>query len=201
MISAQDVKNLRERTGASMMDCKKALVEAKGDETKAIEILRKMGQGIAQKKIQRIAKEGVVAAYIHSNNKLGVLLELKCETDFVAKNETFRKLAQDLAMQVAAQNPIYLKSSDVSEDFLEKEREIYIEQFKELKKPQKIIDETVKGKIEKYFEGACLLNQKFIKDPNKTVKGLLQEHIALLGENIEIEGSLILRELHFQEMS
>ncbi|MFH0731762.1 MAG: translation elongation factor Ts [Candidatus Omnitrophota bacterium] len=176
------IKDLREKTSAGMMDCKIALAEAGGDEVKAVEILRKKGVALAAKKASRTAKEGVIASYIHTNNKIGVLVEVNCETDFVARNDVFKNFVKDLTMQVAASYPVYISREEVPADVLEKEKEIIKEQHKN--KPQKAMDKIIEGGIEKFYSQACLLEQPFIKDPSKNIKALLTEVIAKTGENI-----------------
>jgi elongation factor Ts len=185
-ISAKVVKELRDKTGAGIMDCKKALKECEGDIDKAIEYLKKKGIADASKKSSRIAAEGSVASYIHMGGKIGVLIEVNCETDFVAKTEDFQSLVKNLAMQVAAANPKFVKRDDVPEDFIQKEREIYRIQALESGKPEKIVDKIVDGKIEKYYQEICLLEQKFIKDSDKTVEEIVKETIAKTGENIVV---------------
>jgi len=186
MVDASAVKELRERTGAGMMDCKKALTESNGDMDKAIEILREKGLAAAAKKAGRIASEGIVDAYIHGDGRIGVLIEVNSETDFVAKNEEFKKFVRDMAMQVAASNPLYVKREDVDPQLIEKEREIYRAQALNEGKPEKIIEKMVEGRIEKYYKEICLLEQPFIKDPDKTVQDVLTALIAKIGENITI---------------
>lgn len=186
-IKAEDVKTLRERTGAGIMDCKKALAEANGDIEKAIEHLRKKGAALAEKKGGRATNEGIIEAYIHPGSRLGVLIELNCETDFVAKTDDFKTLARDLAMQVAAANPTAVSREDMPADFLEREKEIYRTQALNEKKPEHIIDRYVQGKLEKFFQEHVLLEQNFVKDPNKTVKQLITDYIAKLGENITVK--------------
>ena len=185
-ISASMVKDLRERTGAGMMDCKKALIEANGDMEKAIEILREKGIAKAAKKAGRIASEGIVDAYIHGGGRIGVLVEVNIETDFAAKNEEFRSFVKDIAMQIAAMNPSYVKREDVPEDVIEKEKEILKAQAINEGKPAHIAEKMVAGRLEKFFNEACLLEQPFIKDNDKTVQQVLQEKIATIGENINI---------------
>lgn len=186
MISAAEVKELRERTGAGMMDCKNALVEAEGDMEKAIEILRTKGLAKAAKKAGRIASEGIVEAYIHGGGRIGVLVEVNCETDFVAKTDEYHALCRDIAMQIAAARPEFVSREEVSEETLAKEKEILRAQALNEGKPEKIIDKMVEGRIEKYFIENCLLEQPFIKDPDKTVKDIINEKIAKLGENISV---------------
>jgi elongation factor Ts len=178
---------LRELTGAGMMDCKQALDEANGDLDKAIEILRKKGAiKAAKKQSERQTKEGIVHAYVHSNNKVGVLLELLCETDFVARNEEFQNLAHDLAMQIAATNPLYLKPEDIPQEIIEKEKEMYLEEIRGQEKPPSVIDKIIAGKLEKYYEDVCLLKQPFIKDEDITIEELINQKIAKIGEKIEV---------------
>lgn len=179
------VKQLREKTNAGMMDCKKALQEANGDIEKALEILRKKGVALASKKAGRATKEGVVAAYIHHGNKIGVLVEVNCETDFVARNEIFQQFVKDVTLQIASTNPQYISSEEIPEEVLEKEKAIFREQVKD--KPPHVVDKIVEGKLKKWFQEVCLLDQVFIKPPNdKTIRDLLTETIARLGENITI---------------
>ncbi|NLV88055.1 MAG: translation elongation factor Ts [Tissierellia bacterium] len=184
-ISASQVKELRELTGAGMMDCKKALVETNGDIEKAIDLLREKGLSKAAKKAGRIAAEGLVDAYIH-NGRIGVLIEVNSETDFVAKNDEFKQFVRDMAMQVAAASPKYVAREDVSEEELSKEREILKQQAINEGKPEHIAAKIVEGRIEKYYEQVCLLEQPFIKDPDVKVKDLLNEKISKIGENIRI---------------
>jgi elongation factor Ts len=185
-IGAKEVKELRNRTGAGIMDCKGALTEADGDIEKAIEILRTKGLAKAAKKAGRIVSEGLVGSYIHAGGKIGVLVEINCETDFVAKTDDFKQFVKDIAMHIAASSPQYVKREEVPEEVKEKERKIYETQAKEAGKPEKIIDKIVTGKLDKFLSEICLLEQPFIKDPDKTINDLLQETIAKLGENISI---------------
>ena len=185
-IDAKIVKVLRDKTGAGMMDCKKALVETKGNLDKAVDHLRKSGIAKAEKKGERIAKEGLVFSYIHHGGRLGVLVELNCETDFVAKTEGFSDLAHSLAMQVAATNPLSISREDIDNTILEREKTIYSEQAKESGKPDNVIDKIVNGRIEKFYAESCLLEQQFIKDPDRKVGDLVTESVATLGENIVI---------------
>ena len=185
-VDAKLVKDLRERTGAGMMDCKKALVESKGDLDSAVEFLRKAGIAKAEKKSVRDANEGLIISYIHHGSKLGVLLDIGCETDFVAKTEGFEELANSIAMQIAATNPIAISEEDLSSDLIDKERDIYTEQAKSTGKPDNVVKKIVDGKIEKFIEENCLINQSFIKDPDVKIGQLVQEAIAKLGENITI---------------
>ncbi len=185
-VSASDVKALREATGAGMMDCKKALMEADGNMEKATEILREKGLAAAAKKSGRIAAEGVVASYIHMGGRIGVLVEVNCETDFVAKTDQFQSFVRDIAMQIAASNPLYLTSEEVPQDTLEKEKEILRIQAINEGKPEKIVNNMVEGRIKKYFKEVCLLDQPFVKDPDKSISDYVKEQIAALGENITI---------------
>ena len=185
-VDAKLDKDLRERTGAGMMDCKKALVESKGDLDSAVEFLRKAGIAKAEKKSVRDANEGLIISYIHHGSKLGVLLDIGCETDFVAKTEGFEELANNIAMQIAATNPIAISKEDLSSDLIDKEKDIYTEQAKSTGKPDNVVKKIVDGKIEKFVEENCLINQSFIKDPDVKIGQLVQEAIAKLGENITI---------------
>ncbi|MFH1753933.1 MAG: translation elongation factor Ts [Candidatus Omnitrophota bacterium] len=183
------IKELREKTGAGMMDCKNALKEASGDSKKAIDILRKKGLMNAQKRAGRAAKEGLIQSYIHTNGKIGVLVEINCETDFVARNEDFKTFAKDVAMQVAAAHPTCVKREDVPGEVIEKEKEIIRAQMDApggKKKPENVIDKIVSGKIEKFYEEACLLEQVFIKDQSVKVQDLLDNLVSKIGENISI---------------
>jgi len=186
MITAEMVKQLRERTGAGMMDCKKALTETNGDMEKAIEYLREKGLAAAAKKAGRIAAEGLVDAYIHGDGRIGVLVEVNVETDFAAKNEEFRAFVKDVAMQIAAAKPEYIRREDVPAEVVEKEREILRAQALNEGKPEKVVEKMVEGRIEKFYKEVCLLEQPWIKDPDKTIKQLLTEKIATIGENINI---------------
>ena len=185
-ISATTVKDLRERTGAGMMDCKKALVKSDGNLDRAIDFLRKSGIAKAEKKGSRTASEGIIYSYIHHGDKLGVLLELNCETDFVAKTEGFNSLANNLAMQIAATNPISIDRDSIDENYLQKEESIFKEQALSSGKPENVVDKIVKGKLEKLYSEICLLDQSYIKDTDKKISDLLNEAIATLGENIVI---------------
>ena len=186
-ISADLIKELRERTGAGILDCKKALEKTGGDIDKAVEELRKMGIAKADKKLSRETKEGLVEAYIHPGAKLGVLVELNCETDFVANTKEFKELAHNIAMQIAAQAPSFVKREDIPQEVLEKEKEIYREQLKNSGKPEHVIEKIVEGKLEKFYEEACLYEQAYIKDPSITVEELIKTHIAKFGENIRVK--------------
>src|SRR5436190_10110601 len=185
-IDAKHVKDLREKTGAGMMDCKNALIESKGDMEAAIVVLRKKGLASAQKKATRIAAEGMIGHYIHSGGKLGVLVEVNCETDFAARSDDFQTLVKDIAMHIAAVNPLYVRREDVPGEVLEKEKEIYKDQARASGKPDKIIDKIAEGKLESYYEMACLYDQKFVKDPNITVKELINGIVGKIGENIQV---------------
>ncbi|MFH0779674.1 MAG: translation elongation factor Ts [Parcubacteria group bacterium] len=187
MHNPKAILKLRNLTGAGLVDCQKALDEAGGDLTKAQEILRKKGEAKAAKKIQeRQAKEGIVYSYIHSNNKVGVLLELFCETDFVARTDDFKNLARDIAMQIAAMSPEYLNSDQIPDEVIEKEKEIYREQLKTEGKPEAMIEKIMTGKLQKFYEEVCLLNQPFIKDEKIKIEDLIKQAIAKIGEKIEI---------------
>lgn len=185
-ITAELVKQLRERTGAGMMDCKRALTEAGGDLERAGELLREKGLASAAKKAGRVAAEGLVEAYIHGAGRIGVLVEVNCETDFVAKNDDFRTFVRDIAMHIAASNPQYVRREEVPADVVEKEKEILRVQTLNEGKPANIVDKIVEGRIDKYFKENCLLEQPFVKDPDKTVEHMVKEQIAHIGENISI---------------
>ena len=186
MITAEMVKQLRERTGAGMMDCKKALTEAEGNIDKAIELLREKGLAAAAKKSGRIAAEGLVDSYIHGNGRIGVLVEVNIETDFAANNEDFKQLVKDIAMQIAAAKPEYVNKEEVPTEVLEKEMNILRAQARNEGKPEKIIEKMVEGRIEKYYKEVCLLEQAWIKDPDKTIRQLVTEKVATIGENISV---------------
>ena len=186
-VSAAAVKELREKTGAGMMDCKKALAECRGDLDKAIDYLRQKGLAAAAKKASRTATDGAVGAYVHPGGKIGVLLELNCETDFVARTAEFQNLLKDIAMQIAAANPRYIRSEEVPSRDLQKEREIYRQQAIETGKPEKVIEKIVDGKIDRFYSEVCLLEQAFIKNPERKVADILTEAVARLGENIRIK--------------
>ena len=185
-INAKIVKELRDKTGAGMMDCKKALMETAGDLEKAVDHLRKSGIAKAEKKGTRTAKEGIIYSYIHHGGRLGVLVELNCETDFVAKTDGFSELAHNLSMQIAATNPLSIKREDIDTSLLDREKSIFSDQAKESGKPQNILDKIVEGRVEKFYAETCLLEQQFIKDPERKVLDLLTEAVATLGENIII---------------
>jgi elongation factor Ts len=185
-IDAKLVKTLREKTGAGMMDCKKALVETSGDLVKAVDHLRKTGVAKAEKKGSRETKEGLVYSYIHAGGRLGVLVELNCETDFVANTDGFTELAHNLAMQIAATNPVSLDRDSIDEAVVERERNIFTDQAKSQGKPDNIIEKMVEGRINKFYQESCLLDQTYIKDSDKKVRDLITEIISTLGENISI---------------
>ncbi|MBM3851787.1 MAG: translation elongation factor Ts [Verrucomicrobia bacterium] len=183
-ISAQAVANLREQTGAGLLDCKKALTEANGNHEEAITILRKKGAASAAKKAERATKDGIIESYIHVGSRVGVMIEVNCETDFVARNEAFRIFVKDLCLQIAAASPLYVSRAEVPEAELAKEREIAAAQVQG--KPPAAVQKIVEGKLEKYYSMACLLDQPFVKVPEKTVKEILTEQITKIGENIQV---------------
>ena len=185
-INASSVRDLREKTGAGIMDCKKALLESGGDLEKAVDYLRQKGLALAAKKQGRVAAEGLVGAYIHGGGKIGVLVELNCETDFVARTPEFQALLKDVAMQIAAASPRYVRRDDVPSDETEREREIYRRQAQDLGKPEKVIDKIVDGKIEHFYSEVCLLEQEFIKDSDRHVEDLIREVVAKVGENVQV---------------
>jgi elongation factor Ts len=185
-ITAQMVKELREKTGLGMMDCKKALTETQGDAEAAVDYLRKKGALKAAKREGRATSEGRIGSYIHMNGKIGVLVELNCESDFVAKTDQFAELVKDLCMHVAASSPRWIASTDVPEDIVAKEKEIYMVQAKEAGKPEKMLEKIADGKLKKFYSDVCLLDQGFVKEPDKTVGELIKEKIGQLGENITI---------------
>jgi len=185
-ISAENVKKLREKTGAGMMDCKAALNEAKGNFEEAIILLRKKGISTAAKKADRAAKEGLVGSYIHSNGKIGVLVEINCETDFVARTEDFKEMVKNIAMHIAATDPKFVRREQVTEDILKQEKEIYLAQAKAAGKPDNIAEKIVDGKMNKYYGETCLLEQSYVKEPDITIKDYVTNIIAKVGENITI---------------
>lgn len=187
MVSIDQVKQLRGETGVSVSDCKKALEEAKGNIEEARETLRKWGKDFALKRVDREAEQGIIEVYLHPNKRIGVMVQLHCETDFVARSEEFKRLAHEFCLQIAAMNPLYLRVEDIPEKFLDGERKIYQEQLKNSGKPQKIINQVIEGKLKKYKEEVSLLSQTWVKDETKTIKGLVEEYIAKLGENIVIK--------------
>lgn len=186
-INAKTVKELRDKTGAGMMDCKKALEEAKGDLEKAMELLRIHGIASAEKREGRETDEGLIVSYIHPGNKLGVLLEINCETDFVARTDEFQELANEIAMQVAGAAPLFVSKDSVTKEYIEREKSIFIEQAKSTGKPDNIIEKIVEGKIDKHLSTVCLLSQPYIRDDSKTIEELLKESIGVIGENIMIK--------------
>jgi len=184
MVSIEKVKQLREETDVSVTECKKALIEAKEDIEKAKEILRKWGQDLSGKRMEREVKQGIIEAYIHPNNRVGVLVELRCESDFVARSEEFKKMAHEICLQIAAMKPLFLSREDIPANFLDGERRIYEEQFKDSGKPKKIVDQIIENKLKKYTEEISLLSQPWIKDDTKAIKNLIDDYIARTGENI-----------------
>jgi elongation factor Ts len=186
-ISAAMVKQLREKTGAGMMDCKNALSEVDGDMEKAIELLRKKGLATAQKRAGRALSEGIIQSYIHMTGKLGVLVEVNCETDFVAKNDDFQEFTKNLAMHIAATNPMGITPEDIPPEVIEKEKEIYRAQALDMGKPENVIDKIVEGKLNKFYQESCLLNQPYVRDTDITIADLLNQMIAKIGENISIK--------------
>jgi len=185
-ITAAKVKDLRDRTGIGMMECKDALKESGGDIEKAIIVLRKKGHARAQKKMSRETSEGVIGSYIHTNSKLGVLVEVNCESDFVAKTDDFQNLVKNIAMHIAASSPRYVSSEEIPEEVIEQEKEIIREQFKDSPKPKEIIDKIVEGKLSKFFQEVCLMNQPYIRDDKLSVQDLITALIAKIGENIKV---------------
>ena len=186
-ITSQMVKDLRDKTGAGMMDCKKALSENAGDMEKAIDFLRLKGLAVAAKRAGRATSEGIVETYIHAGGKLGVMVELNCETDFVAKTDGFREFARDVAMHIAAANPISLSRDDVPADIVERERQIYVQQALESGKPENIVEKMVSGKIDRYLSEICLLEQQFVKNPEKSIQDMLTDLVGKMGENVSIK--------------
>ncbi|MCK5405401.1 MAG: translation elongation factor Ts [Desulfobulbaceae bacterium] len=186
-ITSQMVKALRDKTNAGMMDCKKALTETEGDMEKAIDLLRQKGLAVARKRAGRTTSEGIVLPYIHAGGKLGVMVEVDCETDFVAKTDAFIEFAKDIAMHIAASNPIAIKREDVPENEIQREKDIFKNQALDSGKPENIVDKIVTGKLDKFFSEVCLLEQKFVKDPDLTIQDLLNALIAKMGENISIK--------------
>ncbi|MFA7169397.1 MAG: translation elongation factor Ts [Candidatus Paceibacterota bacterium] len=187
MISAQDVKKLRDMTGASMMQCKKALEEGNGNFDEAIKIMQKSGSKIANKKCGRDTAEGIIGSYIHTDGKSGVLVEIDCETDFVARGEEFKEFAHDIAMHILAMNPKYVTVDEINLDIIKEKKEEITESVKDEDKPADIIEKMIEGKVKKHFEETCLLTQPFVKDPNMTVGALLTSKIAKFGENVKIK--------------
>lgn len=186
-ISAAMVKQLREQTGAGIMDCKEALSKCSGDVSKAVDFLRKKGLATAAKRAGRATTEGIIESYIHMDSKLGVLVEINCETDFVAKNDAFKEFAKNIAMHITATNPVSIRQEDVPEETIDKEKEIYRGQVLEMGKPEKIVAKIVEGKLKKYVKENCLMNQAYVRDPNITIEDLLNEMVAKIGESITIK--------------
>lgn len=186
-ITHEMVKELREKTGGGIMDCKRALLEAAGDMEKAVDFLRQKGLSVAAKKSVRETKEGIIGTYIHGGGKIGVLVEINCETDFVARNPEFQELVKDIAMQIAASNPTYIRREEIPAGVLEKEREIFRAQARETGKPEHVIAKIAEGKIEKFFADSCLLEQPFIKDASVVINDLINQKIAKIGENILVK--------------
>ena len=187
VINAGLVKELREKTGAGMMDCKNALTQTKGNLEEAVECLRKKGIQAASSKIGRKALNGIVTSYIHLNGRVGVLLEINCETDFVAKTQEFNELAKNITLQITAANPLYISREEIPEEVIQKEKEIYYSQMENTNKPKKVIDSIVEGKLKKFYQEVCLLEQEYIRNPEITVNQLILETIAILKENIQIK--------------
>jgi len=187
MITIDQIKKLRQETGVSITECKKALEESNGDFEKAKEVLRKWGRELAGKKSERETGEGIIESYIHPNKKVGVLIDLRCESDFVARSSEFQKLAHELCLQIAAMKPLFLKEEDIPEKFIEGEKNIYKEQLKDSGKPEHIVNQIIEGKLKKYKEQVSLLSQVWIKNDQKTIKDLIEEYVAKLGENIIIK--------------
>jgi elongation factor Ts len=187
MSNLEKVKQLRNETGVSLNECRKAIQEANDDLEKAKEILKKKGQAVAAQKSGREAGEGIIDSYIHDNQKIGVLLALNCESDFVARSDDFKNLSKEICLQIAAMGPMYLKKEDVPQEVLDKEKVNFLEQIKDSNKPKEVLDKIVEGKIENYFKETCLLSQPWIKDGSKTINDLVQETIAKIGENILVK--------------
>jgi len=185
-VSANMVKELREKTGAGMMDCKKALAESGGDFQKAVDYLRQKGLATAAKRAGKVASDGQIGSYIHAGGKIGVLVEINCETDFVAKTEDFQAFTKDVAMHIAASNPLYVRREEVGPEVLDRERAIYRAQARDAKKPEKVMEKIIEGKLEKFYSDVCLLEQPFIKDQNLAIQDLLNGLIGKLGEKIEV---------------
>ncbi len=187
MVSLDQIKQLREETGVSISECKKALEQAGGNFEKAKELLRKWGKEVAVKKMTRTSEQGIIESYIHPNKKVGVLLDIRCESDFVARSEDFRTLAHEICLQIAAMSPLFLRDEDIPEEFVDGEKKIYKEQTKDSGKPEKIIEQIVEGKLKKYKEQVSLMSQVWIKDDSKTIKDLIDGYIAKIGENIVVK--------------
>jgi len=186
-ISVEDIKKLRKTTGAGMMDCKKALTESNGNLEEAIKYLRVKGLAKAQKRSDKETGEGVIASYIHPGDRLGVLLELNCETDFVSRTDEFSAIAKDIAMHIAAANPTYVSKEDIPQEVIDKEKAIYVEQAETSGKPENVVAKIAEGKLNKFYEDVCLLNQQFVKNPDITIKDLIAESVAKTGENIKVK--------------
>jgi elongation factor Ts len=182
----EKVRELRERTGAGIVDCKNALAETKDDIEQAVDLLRKKGLASAAKKVGRVTKEGIIDAYIHPGDRLGVLLEVNCETDFVARTQEFRRFVRDIALHIAASEPMVVNREELSAEVIEREREIYRSLVQDMKKPPEILEKIIDGKLEKFYTDVCLMEQPFVKTPEKTVADYLKEHVAKFGENIVI---------------
>lgn len=187
MVSIDKVKQLREETGVSISDCKKALEETDGDIEKAKNVLRKWGQELAEKKSEREAAQGIIDSYIHPDQKVGVLLKIRCESDFVARSKEFQNLSHEICLQIAAMSPLFLKEEDIPEKFLDGEKKIYQEQMKDSGKPENVVNQVIEGKLKKYKEKISLLSQPWIKDDSKTIQQLVEENVAKIGENIFVE--------------
>lgn len=186
-ITSQMVKDLRDKTSAGMMDCKKALNETEGDMEKAVDLLRKKGLAVAAKRAGRATSEGIIETYIHAGGKLGVMVELGCETDFVAKTDKFQEFARDVAMHIAAANPLAITKEEAPQDVLARERDIYMQQALESGKPENIVEKIVSGKMDKFLAEICLLDQKFVKDPDQTIQDMITDLVGKMGENISIK--------------
>jgi elongation factor Ts len=186
-VTIKDIAKLREETGLGLMEVKKALVEAGGDHTKAMEILKKSGAMKAAKKAERASNNGLIEAYVHGEGKIGVIVEVSCETDFVAKNQEFKNLAHEIALQIAATNPLFVSSDQVPQKELDEERETILSELKDSGKPEEVVNKIVEGKLGKYFSEVCLLDQPYIKDPDVTIKQYLEQAIAKIGENITVK--------------
>jgi elongation factor Ts len=187
MISIEQVKQLREETGVSISECKKALEQANGDANKAKEILRALGQKVLNKKTDRETKSGLIQTYLHQNAKAGVLLDIRCETDFVANSPEFKNLSHEICLQIVAMKPLFISESEIPEDAIETEKRIYGEQIKDSGKPEAIVNQILEGKLNKYKQEVCLLNQTWVKDDTKTIKNLIEDTVAKVGENIEVK--------------
>lgn len=187
MADIKKLKQLRQETCVSLSECKRALEESKDDIEKAKEILRKWGRDLAGKKMERETNQGIIETYVHPNKRMGSMIELRCESDFVARSEEFQKLAHEICLQIAATNPLFIREEDIPEHFLDGEKEIYLEQVKDSGKPEKITDQIIEGKLNKYLDEICLLRQTWIKDDAKTVKDFIDEHVGRIGENIVLK--------------